>query len=267
MKRLLVALLTVPLLTSGCAALMDRAMDAASDRAGSIIGDAIGDRVGNAAAGQATAELDALSPGMTQAYALGLFSVLFYNGGYAFSSNAYRVGDYTQWTGKGMGQGDFFEKALLSRDAKGQEWWRVRAQQHENGQVKEAVFEALFSAPDASGARKVLRMRAKLPNQTQANEVPITEENQAGWVLHPRARLTPESLQGATVGIESVAVNAGTFKARHVRYALGTGAIDWWLSDAVPGGLVKYTVTGDDGKQTGSLQLDKVGTGAKPMLF
>ncbi|HEY9721183.1 MAG TPA: hypothetical protein V6D47_04170 [Oscillatoriaceae cyanobacterium] len=266
MKRALIALLTVPLLTSGCAALMDKAMDAASDRAGNIIGDAIGDRVGNAAAGQATAELDALSPQMTQAYALGLFSVLFYNGGYAWDTNAYKVGDYTQWTGTDMGQGDFFEKALLSRDAQGREWWRVRAQQHEDGKVKEAAFEAFFSAPDANGGRKILRMRAKLPNQTRANEVPITEENQAGWVLRPRAKLTAESLQGATVGVEGISVAAGTYQARHVRYAYGAGSIDWWLSNQVPGGLVKYTVTGGDGKKAGSLQLYKVGTGAKPML-
>ena len=264
--RLLLALTVAsPLALGGCASLLDRVMDAAGDRAGSMIGDAIGERVGQAVAGHTLVAMNQLTPELTQAYAMGVFMTLYYHGGYAWSGRAYQVGEYTQWQGHQMTQGDFFEKAFLKREADGSEWWRVRVQDSSDGQMEEAVFEALFSKPDADGTQYIRRMRAKLPGQAAGAEVPISEANRQGWVLRPAARLTPESLEGATVGNEMVKVPAGGFASRHVRFMQGAGQIDWWLSDKVPGGLVKYTVRGEDGEEA-SMQLRGVGKNAKPML-
>jgi hypothetical protein len=53
--------------------------------------------------------------------------------------------------------------------------------------------------------------------------------------------LTAESVQGATVGQERVRVPAGTFQARHVQYGgFGSGTLDWWLAEGVPGQIVRY---------------------------
>lgn len=265
-SRFLLALtLASPLALGGCASLLDRAIDVASDRAGSVIGDAIGQRVGEAVAGHTLVAMNQLTPELTQAYAMGVFMTLYYHGGYAWSGKAYQVGDYTQWEGHQMAQGDFFEKALLKREADGSEWWRVRVQDTEDGKTEEAVFEALFSKPAADGTQSIRRMRAKLPGQKAGAEVPISEANRQGWVLRPAARLTPESLQGATVGNEMVKVPAGGFSSRHVRFMQGAGQIDWWLSEKVPGGLVKYTVRDGAGEEA-SMQLRGVGKNARPML-
>lgn len=269
MTRRVILALTLPLALQGCF-LLSNIVDAAADRAGQVVGNAIGDRVGAAVAGQTMLAMNQLTPEMTQAYAMGVFAAVYYNGGYCWEGKPYQPGDYTQWEGTHTVQGDWFEKAFLKREANKQEWWRVRVIENHDGKPEEAVFEALFSAPNKSGEQKILRMRAKLPNQTQGAEVPITAKNQDSWVLRPSSRLTPASVAGATVGNEQVNVPAGFFKCRHVRFASGNGQVDWWLSDAAPGGLVKYTYTATEGKnksETATMQLKKAGTGAKPMLL
>lgn len=265
-RKLFVALTLVPLL-GGCSALLDRAMDAAADKAGSMIGDRVGTMIGN----QAVVSMNQLAPQMVQPYAMGVFAMVYYTGGYAWmNGKGFQPGEYTQWQGSEMEMGDWFEKAFLKREANKQEWWRVRVRQNRDGKQEEAIFEALFSAPDAAGTQRVLRMRAKLPGQAKGSEVPITEENRDGWVLRPTSRLTAESLKGATVGTESVKVAAGTFSTKHVRFTSVRGQLDAWLSDKVPGGVVKYgySATDDDGKHEdlGTLQLVGMGKNAKPML-
>lgn len=255
-------LLALPCALSGCSfisALVDQGLTSAGDRAGNIIGEKVGNQVGRSFSTQ----MDAAYPQLAQAYAMGLFSMLYYHGGYSWDAKPYKPGEYTQWQGN-LEQGQFFEKAFLKREADGREWWRVRSVSTEDGNKEEAIFEALFSVPNADGVQKIVRMRAKLPDQTKGAEIPITKDNQSMWMLTPTARLTPESLQGATVGVEQIKVPAGSFKAKHVRYMHGASAMDWWLADNVPGGVVKYVVGDKDEKQT--VQLVKVGTGAKPQL-
>lgn len=260
MKRLIAVSLIVPSLLSGCA-LFSSFLDSAMNSAGNSAGSAIGDRIGTAIAGSATRYY--MTPELTQAYAMGLFSMLYYYGGYTWQGKAYKPGEFTVWEGSDLDQGERFEKAFLKKEADGKEWWRVRSSKKDGSE--EAIVEALFSVPDKTGTQQIVRMRAKFPGQEQLSEVAITEENKGQWTLRPSAKLTAESLKGATVGVETVKVPAGTFKARHVRYAHGAGSIDWWLSDDVPGGVVKYSVTDSDGGkvETGVMQLAKVGATAK----
>lgn len=270
MRRRSLALVLLATQLSGCASFLDAIMNAAGDRAGQVVGDAIGNRVGGMIAGQTMLAMNQLTPELTQAYAMGVFAVVYYHGGYVWQGKGYQPGEFTQWEGQSMAQGDFFEKAFLKREADKSEWWRVRVQEKDDaGKVEEAVFEALFAPPAKDGTQQIKRMRAKLPGQATGGEVPVTAENRAGFVLRPSARLTPESLKGATVGTEKVVVPAGTFTARHVRFAQGTGQAEWWLNDAVPGGVVKYgfKVTEDGKTDENWMRLKAQGKGAKPQLI
>jgi hypothetical protein len=270
MRRLALALVLAAAPLSGCAELLDRVFSAAGDRAGQMVGDAIGNRVGTMIAGQTMLAMNQLTPELTQAYAMGVFAVVYYHGGFTWQGKGYQPGEFTQWEGQSMAQGDFFEKAFLRREADKSEWWRVKVQEKGNdGKPGEAVFEALFSAPAKDGSQAIKRMRAKLPGQTAGGEVPITAENRGSWVLRPTSRLTPESLKGATVGTEKVAVPAGSFTARHVRFAHGAGQAEWWLVDTVPGGVVKYGVRATDQGTTDEawMRLRSHGKGAKPQLI
>jgi hypothetical protein len=227
----------------GCGSVVSSAIDTAARRTGEGIGNAVGNRAG-AAMG---ARLGAVwGPQMMQFYTGYLFSLAFHSGSYAPAGEVYDQGEWTKWrivqTGQ-EGPAPEFERAFLRREADGSEWWRVRYVvfgDDGSGQMKPdtILLEGKFS-PDRS---TLVRLRGKMPGDAQANEMPV-EENTYGYV--EPTPLTAESLQGATVGTESVSVPAGTYSARHVRYGAmgGGGTTEWWLNDDVPGGMVKYSST------------------------
>ena len=226
---------------SGCSMFIESAFDKAASTAGEKVGQRVGDTVGTAMAGYAEASLRGLSPALMQMYVSSIFSAFFYSGGYYFDYHDYEPGDWTRWEAIGMDEGDEFEKALLKEEDDGKEWWQVSASGVREGETEEVILEALFSAPDEAGSRKLLRLRSLFPGDKEPAEVPV-QEDAAAW-YHDPVRVTQESLEAATEGIGPVTTPAGTFEARHVVYRDVRGIAEWWLSDEVPGGLVKYQVT------------------------
>jgi len=236
------ALVTI-VAVAGCGSVVSSAIDTAARRTGEGIGTAVGNRAG-AAMG---ARLGAVwGPQMMQFYTGYLFSLAFHSGSYAPAGEVYDQGEWTKWrivqTGQ-EGPPPEFERAFIRREADGSEWWRVRYVvfgDDGSGQMKPdtILLEGKFSADRST----LVRLRGKMPGDVQANEMPV-EENTYGYV--EPTPLTAESLQGATVGTETVSVPAGSFTARHVRYGAmgGGGTTEWWLNDGVPGGMVKYSQT------------------------
>jgi hypothetical protein len=80
------------------------------------------------------------------------------------------------------------------------------------------------------------------------------------------ARPTPESVAGATVGTESLRTPAGSFTAKRVRFGTPGGRQEWWITDQVPGGWVKYRVSESDTEVNYVMELVAHGTGAKSEL-
>lgn len=265
MKAGLFVALLVPSLLSGCS-FLGRFVDQAMDSAGGKVGNAVGDQVGMAMSAQVKSHLQPYTAEMTQQAALGLFTSLYYFGGYAWATKAYKPGEYTQWETQDEDGVTLYEKAYLKREADGKEWWRVR--QTPNGGSGELIFEALLAVPGANGAQQILRLRAQLPGQENVSEVPIAKGEQSKWQLRPAARLTADSVEGATLGWEPVKSKAGLFKARHVRYLFGGGHMDWWLCNDVPGGVVKFNAhaSGNGEGEAATLQLSKFGSGAKSLV-
>jgi len=95
-------------------------------------------------------------------------------------------------------------------------------------------------------------------------EVPLTEES----VYVPPAEVSDESIKGATVGREEVKTPAGTFTADHVVFmsSAGEGNIEWWITDKVPGGVVKYIATDNEKKEVWESILTEAGSNAKTIL-
>ena len=244
-----------------CDMFIDRVIDKTVDVAAGKVGEKVGAVVGE--------RLISLTPGLLDAYATASFRVLFYHGGAYVTGSDYAVGQYTRWQGKGIEQGEFFERVLLRRRDDGSEWWRVRSiAQDSDGKKQTLTMEALLSPVSDAGSREIRRMRAKFPGEADAREIPITEENASNWVVTGRT-VTPESLDGMTVSNSaSVEVPAGTFSTKHVRIEGYNKAsnVDWYMSDKVPGGIVKYTNTykDEDGKeeQTWSMILMEYGDGS-----
>ncbi|MGH7342465.1 MAG: hypothetical protein ACREKH_18420, partial [Candidatus Rokuibacteriota bacterium] len=79
-------------------------------------------------------------------------------------------------------------------------------------------------------------------------------------------RPTKESIDGATVGTETVTTPAGTFRAKHLRFGGGDGTLDWWVDEAQVGGWVKFAMIGNDKTPKYEQVLIAKGTGAKSEL-
>jgi hypothetical protein len=227
--------LVMALSVTGCGA----AIDSAIHSAGQGIGDAVGQRVGEAAGAAIAAQLPSVwTPALTQLYMNYLFTMAFHSGSYTFTGTDYAVGEWTRWRMVDSESGarpDEMERAFLHRRDDGKEWWRVKYVSAAEEEGRDSItVEALFD-PETG---EFVRMRGKMPGEDEAKEMPV-EEGTYGYV-EPR-RLTEESLEGAVVGVETVQVPAGTYRARHVRYGgMDAGTWEWWLSDDVPGGMVKY---------------------------
>lgn len=266
-KIFLCVTLAVCVFFIGCGMFIESAVNRAAGTAGDKVGQRVGETVGTAMAGYADASLRGLSPALMQLYVSSVFSSVFYAGGYYFDYNAYKPGEWTKWKATGMDEGDNFEKAFISMESDGKEWWQITVSSVREGENEEVILEALFSAPDEANIRKMLRLRSLFPGDKEPAEVPV-QENTTAWYQDP-VKLTQESLAAATKGFDDITTPAGRFKARHVVYRDVRGLAEWWLSDAVPGGLVKYTVTSSEGEgEKGQYiaELIALGSGAKTKL-
>lgn len=242
--------------TPSPAGLMNRAINKTVDSAANKVGERVGEAI--------AADILANNPHLIQAYAMGVFNVMFYQGGYYLESGGYSEGQYTTWRSEGLQEGEWFEKTLLREHDNGNQWWRVETHsKSDGGDESVVVMESLFSAPDEStGSRRVLRMRAHLPGEDAPREIPITEQDSRTWYLSDSRKLTDESMQGMTVGEEQVEVPAGSFAAKHLQTkGSDESTLNWWVVDDVPGDMVKFTRIDPDGETTYAVQLLEHGEG------
>jgi hypothetical protein len=258
MKRILFGVGTAAAL-AGCSMMHD-AMSSAVGSTVNTAGNVAGQRVGTAIGESVSARLlAAYQPQMMAAYTSYIFSIAFSSGGYSVQQGDYAVGDWTRWNWPTEdGSVNQIERARLADDDKGNQWWKVKFVN--NKQNETTTLEGLFSH-DRS---KLLRLRGKFPKE-EAKEVPVTDQT----YYVPPTKLTDESVAGATVGTESVTVPAGSFSAKHVVYAYGNGTQEWWLTEGVPGGLVKQSLKGskeDSSKNQYTITLAAKGNDAKDEL-
>ena len=234
----------------------------ASDTAANKVGDQVGNQVGDAASAHVGA---AMSPYMMQFYMQFVFSMAFAQGGYSLEETPYKVGEWTRWSiPNEKAKADEAKESLLERaylfDEGDGAWWKVKwVLDTAKAEQNTMILEALFSKSDYT----LLRMRAKMPNETQGKEMPVTQAT----YYHPPQRLTPQSLKGATQGVVAVKVPAGSYQARHVVFGdAAGGTAEWYLTEKVPGGNVKFVHTGakpdKDGKASpANYTMDLMATG------
>lgn len=245
--------------TSGCWLLntaVDNALGSAASTAGNRVGQRMGESVANSVypGGPGAAPGVGANPQYMAMYTGMIFNYAFGAGGMVVSQVPYKVGDYTHFTMSGdSGKGGSIERAHFAVDADGNQWWKVKYTDTESSET--TVLEALLD----KGLQKMLRLRAKFPKDAEGHEMALDQQT----YFTPPRQLSPQSVQGATVGTESLTTPAGTFSARHVVFGSGNGSAEWWIAENVPGGTVKET-----SRQSGSstpemvMQLDRFGTGA-----
>jgi hypothetical protein len=249
MKKLGIGLLLCAV--SACS-FVDSAISGAGDQAGRNVGARM---VGNSGSGGMS--MATMNPAFLNMYMSVIFTYAFSSGGYDVAPVAYKPGQYTRWTGKGQnGKPVTLERARLADDAQGRQWWKVKFTDDES---RTTVLEGLLDP--AQG--KFVRMRAQFPDDKEGNEMPVDDSA----YYHPPQKLSKESVAGATKGVETVSVPAGTFKAKHVVFGGVGGTNEWWLDTKVPGGTVKQLVKNprsDDDRW--EMELNAYGSDAKSEL-
>jgi hypothetical protein len=161
------------------------------------------------------------------------------------------------------------ERAFLGRTADRGEWWRMKTVTMIQGTKPDTVIlEALFK-PDSTNEylQRLVRMRAKLPDNPEAQEMMVPDQ-WSTWNLMGTFSTKPtrESIDGATVGTETIRTTAGTFTTKHVRFGSGAGTIDWWLDESTVGGWVKFQSNDTARKPQYTMELIGKGTGARSEL-
>lgn len=235
----------------------------AAGRAGG--GGGISGMIGNAIA----AQVRLYTPDMTWAYMSYMNGLLYMSGATMFETD-YKAGEWTQWTIEDSSRPDehtTLERAMLRRNADKSELWRTKTITVGPEQADTIIMEQLMKPLDPQGTTmQIVRMRAKFPGDSAGKELMVPENMNT---LSPQAfgrKPTAESVAGATVGTDNISAAGHSYSAKHVQYGSGTGTMDWWMSDKVPGGLVKVqsTTRGEEGKWT--MTLSGTGTGAKSEL-
>ena len=203
-----------------------------------------------------------------------MFTIQYLSGATMFESE-YKPGEWTKWTISTEDNADEVqqtERAFLGKTAEGAEWWRMRTiTNYKDGSDSKAdtvTLEALFKPEQGNEQiQQLVRMRGKLPGNSEAQEMMVPQQ-WSMWNMNGSFQMKPtkESIEGATVGTETIKTPAGTFTAKHVRFGQGGGTIDWWLDDKTVGGWVKFAAIGDDKKEKYKMELLGKGVGAKSEL-
>lgn len=234
-------------------------------RSGGGISGAIGNALGNAVASQ----IRMFTPDMTWAYVTYLNGILYLSGATMFESD-YKPGEWTSWEINDASQPDqkmILERAMIRRDADKTELWRTKTISITAEKADTIILETQMKPQDADGVTMtVVRMRGKFPGDTAGKELMVPEDMHT---ISPQAfgrKPTPESVAGATVGMEPVKVGSTTYVAKHVRFGSGGGDMDWWMSERAPGGLVKITSTANGKDSMWTMELTGSGKGAKSEL-
>jgi len=227
-------------------------------------GGGVGGRVANAMG----LNMRAFTPDMTWAYVGYLWGLMYMSGATMFEK-PYQPGQWTRWEIIDTSDKDskmVLERALISREADKSEWWRIKTVSTSGESADTIILESQFKPLDDQGlAMNVVRMRGKLPGDTEGKELMVPQNlsmlSMSAFPMKP----TAESVAGATVGTESIKAGANSYSARHVKFGSAGGSMNWWLADNAPGGVVKVEFIGQD-NQKWTMSMIGAGNGAKSEL-
>lgn len=238
---------------------------ASSEDRGTGSGGGLSGRIGNAI----SSRVRMFTPDMTWAYVGYLWGLMYMSGATMFET-AYQPGQWTQWTIIDSSQPNdklVLERALLSREADGSEWWRIKTINVAREGTDTIIIESQFKKMDANGmAMQVVRMRGKMPGDTEGKELMVPQSMSMLSMSAFPFKPTTESIAGATVGTETVRAGGSSYSAKRVRFGAGGGSMEWWLAEKAPGGVVRVQFTGQEKNEKWTMEMTGAGAGAKSEL-
>ncbi|MFW6232122.1 MAG: hypothetical protein ACOC37_03610, partial [Spirochaetota bacterium] len=129
-----------------------------------------------------------------------------------------------------------FSRALLDADGEGSQWWRIEFFFEED----DLAFEVRVR--DDGG---IELMRYVDPSTEEVTTYTPTDPYL--WRSHDDVMWTEEELRDYRVGSEEVTVPAGTFTTERIEATEDEFSYTWWMAENVPGRVVRFAGTAQDG--------------------
>ncbi len=211
--------------------------------------------------GQAQPQSRGAGSAMAYQYQFNAFYSGFWSmGWFGYKEINYKPGQGTIWTftdSKKASQVMTLERALLKVNADSSQWWRFRFDQG-----KDTVLYEFLVGPDGV----VKKARYKDPDSGAVQEfVPSQDQQQpqAGPPVKSR-----EDMAKYKVDRQNVKVKAGSYDADHYLYTdeQANGTSESWVSQSVPGYMVKTIYTSKKRNQTMTGELVQIETGVTTTL-
>ena len=186
-----------------------------------------------------------------------VYSTVFFAGGFAPGLDAFVPGEGVTWqiTTEDQGKSDgsmVIERALLRRDADGTSWWFLRYSDEESEMIAEARVGADY---------QLLTFRYRDPDTETIRqwEASAAKQDSAHDETDPESSMFDlyDQFPRTNLGLATVTVPAGRFDTEHSRMEIVWDdpeekeirriSWNWWITDDVPGNLVRYEWIDPDG--------------------
>ena len=183
-------------------------------------------------------------------------------GWFGYKDINYKPGQGTIWTftdSKKSSETMTLERALLKLNADSSQWWRFK---FESG--KDTVLYEFLVGADAV----VKKVRYKDPDTGTVEEFVPSQDQQQPTAGPSNAPKNREEMAKYKVDKQNVKVKAGSFATDHYLYAdeKENGSAESWVSQAVPGYMVKTIYTDKKRKQTMTGELVQIESGVMTIL-
>ncbi len=177
-----------------------------------------------------------------------LYWLAFYPGGFGFTDSSFKEGVGTRWqiTTKDKDNTDSItvERALLKNNIDGTSWWKAVFLVDDDRLVYEFLIDKDYN---------LLKLRFRDLDSGELME--YNEATMEGWTAVPVNMVTEADYAEWNKGKEKVTVKAGSYNADHlvIKDTEDGYTYEWWLFAGVPGGLVKFLHSDEDGEYKGEL--------------
>jgi len=158
-------------------------------------------------------------------------------GGWVFDDSSYSEGDGTVWRiSSTQGDEDQFdvERSLLKVNPDGSKWWKARFILDKD----EILYEFLIDAD-----YNLLELKFR-DSEGNIGSWDAEKDGTKGWVGAPADVLTYEEYEPWIVDTRDLTTPAGTFTVDYLKHDYADAdysyLYEWWVSDSVPGVMVKF---------------------------
>ncbi len=181
---------------------------------------------------------------LAQFYSIYWYS--FYAGGFYFDDSNYKEGQGTSWKlSSGNGKDELVvKKALLKLNSDGSRWWQVK---YSSGS-DELVYEFLID-----NEYKLLKIRFLDEDSGKVREYITTEDDFRAYNSTDMREITKSDYKEWDKGTIEIKTEAGKFTADHLKYEEDKVSYEWWISEEVPGEMIKYEWKDSEETMTGEL--------------